>query len=593
MKIWKTDLNKWNLDKKMKIFISIAIIVSAMIILTASTISSVKSLTEKSESMATAQVNTMCEKLENTFENYKAIAVTMMMDKGIRAYLSQEPDSPDVSAQASARDSLASLLTISPASNFLVVFDKDREDYVYSGNYSLAQSYFAENFEKDFANSRDAGYGTMKSSFADYYFNGKNYTLSIYQPIYDVYLPNREIGLLCLNANEQVLSDMLKESRSGMNYQFCMVEKDGRIITGGDEKTFGTEFPYMNYIQEHQGNFEKDGNIYIYQRVGDWNYYMLDIIPLWELYRDGLNTFVVLAVLLVLMVMVILFASTKIISRTYKPMNRVIRVMDKVSDGNLDVRIEEGKVGEDFQKLAMGFNVMMDRVTGLMNQVKQEQHQMEQIRLNALQSQIQPHFLYNILDCIHWQAAVDGNKEVSSLVKALATYYRICLSKGQDIIPLSKELAHVKSYLYIQNARYDHIIDSKIEVGTDLLQTMIPKMTLQPMVENSIYHGIKVREGKTGQVTITAHIEGMNVIIEVCDTGYGMTQEEIDDINNSISVYDENFGYGVRNVNKRIELLFGREYGLEYLKNEMEGVTVRIKLPRDYAGSSEGHVRGR
>ena len=100
----------------------------------------------------------------------------------------------------------------------------------------------------------------------------------------------------------------------------------------------------------------------------------------------------------------------------------------------------------------------------LMDQVKMEQHQIEQIRFNSLQSQIQPHFLYNTLECIHWQAMADGNKEISTLVMALAKYYRICLSKGHDVIPLELEIEHMKNYLIIQNMRYDNIIGSEIQI---------------------------------------------------------------------------------------------------------------------------------
>ena len=117
--------------------------------------------------------------------------------------------------------------------------------------------------------------------------------------------------------------------------------------------------------------------------------------------------------------------------------------MDDVASGFLKTRINVDHMGEDFIKLAVGFNSMMEEIEVLMEQVKLEQHQIEQIRLDALQSQIQPHFLYNTLDCIHWQAVADGNKEISTMVKALAKYYRICLSGGHDIIPLKMELEEI------------------------------------------------------------------------------------------------------------------------------------------------------
>lgn len=234
---------------------------------------------------------------------------------------------------------------------------------------------------------------------------------------------------------------------------------------------------------------------------------------------------------------------------------------------------------------------MMEEIEVLMEQVKLEQHQIEQIRLDALQSQIQPHFLYNTLDCIHWQAIAEGNKEISTMVKALAKYYRICLSGGHDIIPLKMELEHVRNYLVIQNMRYDNIISSEISVDSNAEETMIPKLTLQPLVENSIYHGMKVKEGKTGTVFIKVKRTANDVLITLADTGTGMTQEEIDKMNEQLSKYEESFGYGVRNVNKRIQLLYGEEYGLYYLSNETGGVTVEIRLPYE-TEAKENVLRG-
>ena len=171
-----------------------------------------------------------------------------------------------------------------------------------------------------------------------------------------------------------------------------------------------------------------------------------------------------------------------------------------------------------------------------MEQVKLEQHQLEQIRFNALQSQIQPHFLYNTLECIHWQAIAEGNKEISTMVKALAKYYRICLSKGHDVITIREEVEHIRNYMIIQNMRYDNIIRSEIVVESQVEESLIPKLTLQPLVENSIYHGMKVKEGKTGTLYLTAY-------------------------------------------KNEDELLFGEGYGLNYQKNDSGGVTVVIHLP--------------
>lgn len=202
---------------------------------------------------------------------------------------------------------------------------------------------------------------------------------------------------------------------------------------------------------------------------------------------------VVVILVLIIVLIIVSIIIRALVRKMYQPLNKVVSKMDHVATGSLRTRINVDNMGEDFTKLAIGFNSMMDEIEVLMEQVKLEQHQLEQIRFNALQSQIQPHFLYNTLECIHWQAIAEGNKEISTMVKALAKYYRICLSKGHDVITIREEVEHIRNYMIIQNMRYDNIIGSEIVVESQVEESLIPKLTLQPLVENSIYHGMKVK----------------------------------------------------------------------------------------------------
>ena len=262
-------------------------------------------------------------------------------------------------------------------------------------------------------------------------------------------------------------------------------------------------------------------------------------------------------------------------------MDRVLLAMDDVAEGRLEKRLDEDSIDADSRKLAACFNTMMDKIHMLLEQVKQEQHQLEQTRFNALYSQIKPHFLYNTLDCIHWQAVTDGNREISVMVKAVAQYYRLCLSKGKEIIPLSQELEHINAYLIIQNMRYDNIIELENRIPETYFNLKIPKMTLQPLIENAIYHGIRVKEGKKGKIILGIEEIESAVNILVSDDGAGMEEAKLQEMNLGISEYNEKLGYGVGNVNKRIELMFGSQYGISFAQNEPEGITVKIHLPAE------------
>ena len=166
------------------------------------------------------------------------------------------------------------------------------------------------------------------------------------------------------------------------------------------------------------------------------------------------------------------------------------------------------------------------------------------------------------------------------MVKALANYYRLCLSQGKDVITLGQELAHTKYYLIIQNMRYDDIVQEEIHVAQELEDILIPKMTLQPLVENSIYHGLKVQTGRKGIIRIEAFEKEDCCVVRVTDNGAGMSEEQCEMLNQTISKLESDKGYGLRNVHKRIEILFGKGYGLHYSLREEGGVIVDITLPR-------------
>ena len=319
-----------------------------------------------------------------------------------------------------------------------------------------------------------------------------------------------------------------------------------------------------------------------------WNYYLVHEIPGFELYETVIQMSLLMLVAMLMVTVGVLVVTKKMTGRLYRPFYKVISKMNDVSEGNLGARIHTIDTDSDSRKLAEGFNQMMDEIDRLMVQVKEEQQQIMQMELNALQSQIQPHFLYNTLECIHWQAVIDGSQNISAMVKALAQYYRICLSGGRDIIALETELAHVKSYLIIQNMRYDNIIELQIDVPEEFLGVQLPKLTLQPLVENSIYHGIRVKEGRKGTVVIRARAAGDDLIVQVQDDGEGMTDEAIRELSRTIGTFERTRGYGIHNVHKRLELLFGKGYGLKFYAGEKCGLTAEIRIPKE----GGNHVQG-
>ena len=590
----KGQVNTWNLKKKMSFFLTLTILLTSIVTLLVSTMSAVYYMTEQSKDMVRTQLATLASNYSGTLEQYQNLAIALVIEDSVQEYCkSEESAGKQYDQEAGAvYDYLLNMLNVQSNMNFAVVEKSSTNNYVYKGNSSVVDAKFEEVCKEDYEESIPAKQGSkVRMSFSNRYFRSGKYTLTIYHPIYSVASVGKEQGMLVMNLNDSLIEQLRAETDQGMEKDLFLMDCNGRIVSIANQDRIGQKISYLEQLQGNSGSFRNGGMLVNYQKVGKWNYYLVNEISIFELYKGSVGVMAILMIVIIGMTVLSILVMRKMMKSFYEPVDRVVSVMDDVSEGRLEKRIDLKSMDADSRKLAEGFNSMMNEIDGLMEQVKEEQHQMEQIRFNALQSQIKPHFLYNSLECIHWQAVADGNKEISVLVKALAQYYRICLSRGKEIIPLKQELEHIRSYLVIQNMRYDNIIELEDNIPEGFYFLQIPKMTLQPLIENAIYHGIRIKEGEKGKITLDIRKEGKDVYLMIQDSGNGMSPEKIQEMNQSISQYDEKFGYGVRNVNKRIELMFGKEYGLHFSQNELGGLTVEIHLPLE--GKTEdkgGHI---
>lgn len=581
--IWKSKFNSWNLDKKIYAVVTSLIYAISIIMLAFFTAFYISSFIRQANSISKDQLSSMEVNYESALNNYKELAEAMIIGDSIQEYLKSggKTNKEYIDLVLKVKSTMQNAFNTHSNMKFIAIVSYNFDDIVYKGTISKITNKFRYVYPIDYSGT---GYcselGTLRMTYNDVYLDNGNNMLNVYMPVYSISNMINEMGLLCMIFDNSLFEGpTVGKNAIKANYELIMVDGADEVVSCQNADLIGTKFEYADLLKGSNGNFGKKNNLYNYQKIGKWNYYLVSRVPLMDMYRDNIIVVLLLILISVVVAYFGLIICKRIINKTYQPLDNVIKSMNCAAEGKLDVRINMENVGIDFVKLANGFNYMMDEINTLMEQVRLEQQQMNQIRFNALQSQIQPHFLYNTLDCIHWQASADRNEELSVFVKALAQYYRLCLSNGKDVIFLEQEIEHVKNYLIIQNIRYDNIIRCVIEMEDDCRKVQIPKITLQPLVENSIYHGIKVKDGKRGELKISVCKKEEDVYIVVTDNGTGMTEEQIQKMNNSISEYDKDFGYGVRNVNKRIEILFGKEFGLHYEKNNLGGVTVTIHLP--------------
>ncbi len=594
----------WNFEKKMNVVIVWTIAAITIVAIVVSTFSFVMSITEQNSQYVTDQLNVMAEDCANNLEQYKALITACSLDSHVQAYCECTSREKAYNEIGSVYDSFLNMLYLQYNANFIAVINSRVGDYLYNGNVNVTGSGFEKVYEEDYEKSLAAKTkGSLRVSFSNRYHGGKKYTLTLYFPVYSVTKMVNSRGLLVVNLDDDLLK-RFHQKNSMYSSNLYLTDVEGTIVSTQDEGRIGEKLVFAGKIKGNQGRFWHGGRLVSYQKVSDWNFYMINEVEAFALYHDCIGTILILLAVTLVATGIALALARNITKRLFTPINKIVSTMNDVSKGDLRTRIYMEDMDSDGKKLADGFNIMMDEIDVLMEQVKEEQRQFDKMRLNALQSQIQPHFLYNTLECIHWQALSEGNKEISTMVKAMAQYYRICLSEGKDIITLETELKHVENYLIIQNMRYDNIITLDVKVPEEYLSIEIPKLTLQPLVENSIYHGIRVKEGKKGTIEIAISEKDVSqgnivteyapikndfiendfmgnedILITVEDDGVGMTEEELAYVNQNISNNDSDVGYGISNINKRIELMFGEKYGLTFRAGTRGGICVEIRLP--------------
>lgn len=269
-----------------------------------------------------------------------------------------------------------------------------------------------------------------------------------------------------------------------------------------------------------------------------------------------------------------------------KPLQYLCERTKKVGAGDFTMQKIKSR-GDEVVTLEESFNTMIGEIEELVKNVKEEQVNLRAMELKLLQEQINPHFLYNTLDTIIWMAEDGQNEEVVEMVSALSEFFRTGLSKGRDYITLREEESHIRSYLQIQQFRYADILEYEIRIPLELGEFRILKLTLQPLVENALYHGIKQRRGK-GKIYIEGRYEEQYIFLTVHDNGRGMKEEELERLRKSVEkgrLDTSDKGFGLANVNERIRLNYGRAYGLIIESTYEQGTSVTVRLPREIRNS--------
>lgn len=394
---------------------------------------------------------------------------------------------------------------------------------------------------------------------------------------------------------ESKLEDMINEATRIVKELEELTDSSGNISHLKSAKKYLTNL--QNYNKRIEENL-KEGNKYednieiwendiqivtslIRETIFQYTYYEIrDIQSARTEYQNffmNMLKFSIIAFVGILLMLI--FLSYYIPLSITRPIRKLGEVTDQVAKGNLSVR-SDVEAGAEVGMLSDSLNTMINKINELLEQVKKEQIRLRKAEFELLQSQINPHFLYNTLDAIVWLAEAGEQKKVVSMVGSLSDFFRTSLNQGKDIVLVREELQHVRSYLEIQQVRYQDILQYEICVPKELDKYLIPKITIQPLVENALYHGIKNKRG-FGKIVISGRKEEENFLIRIEDNGIGIREERLEEVRIGIKhrTLTENAIYGLYNVNERIRLNFGEPYGISIESTYGEGTVVSILLP--------------
>ena len=393
-------------------------------------------------------------------------------------------------------------------------------------------------------------------------------------------------GVLLVDISYSSLEQLFDGVSMGTGGYVYLISSDGELLYHPKMQLIDTgrvqENNYAAALYKdgtYQEEFGGEKRFVTVKSIGYTGWKVVGVTPENVVTLNGIKTRLFIVFLIVLILSILVLINSYISSRITNPIKELEKSVGVLEEGNLEAPVYMGGSYE-IQHLGKSISDMAAQIRLLMKDIVSEHEAKRKQEFDTLQSQINPHFLYNTLDIIVWMIENEQKAEAVKAVTALARFFRISLSKGKSIITVRDELEHVRNYLMIQHMRFKNKFSYEIRAEEEVLELSSLKLMLQPLVENAIYHGMEFMDGD-GEIILRAWKEDAELYFEVSDNGLGMTEEQVERLFSSSTHVASNrgSGIGVKNVNERIKLYFGEQYGLTIDSEPDEGTRVRIHLP--------------
>ena len=437
----------------------------------------------------------------------------------------------------------------------------------------------------------NTGQSILTSSHVQHVIEGERpWVITMSRGISNIVGSRASNGAVFIDLNYSAISELCDQNSIGDKGYVFIVDQDGNIVYHPQQQQLYNELQTENIdavmnsdtdtVTIGKGEHEKIYTISRSDKTGWTVVGCMNVAELLKSSRQAQRIYVICAAGLIVLALIL----SRVLARniTY-PIQRLRDSMQKVQTGDFPATDIEVSSENEIGSLTESFNVMTHRIEELMEQNIHEQEQKRKSELKALQSQINPHFLYNTLDSIIWMAEGKKNEEVVLMTASLARLLRQSISNEDELVSVGQEAEYARSYLTIQKMRYKDKLEFQIDISPAVSGVKIIKLVLQPIIENAIYHGLKYKDSK-GLLVVHGYQEGEKAVLEVEDNGVGMDEETLAHIFEKHKVNYHSNGVGVYNVQKRLKLYYGEEYGIVYKSRRNEGTKAVITIPMNTGG---------
>ena len=542
-------------------------------------------LKENSIKYTSQLVQIVNENIDSYIENMENISQIVTSNSDVRNYLSQEENKEQYAPRV---EELFSTFKEARKDIYNIgVLGNDGSYLINTRNVEINPHVFWRSLDwyRRTLNEKE----TLSSSHVQNLVHGEYpWVVTISKIIIDP-VEGKEIGVLFVDLNYHSISDLAENVDLGQKSYIYIMDDNGDIVYHPKQQLIYSgiwheESEGILGSTKETGNWELNGKLYSITSSKMTGWTVVGVTDMNEMLtetRSVVNLYYIIAMCLIGVAMLL---AVLLSGRITRPLRKLQGSMQSVKDGNFDVQISEDSSQDEIGDLTSSFKRMINEIEQLIDRNTKEQEEKRKYELNALQAQIQPHFLYNTLDSIIWMAEGNETKDVVLMTSALAKLFRKSISNSDEMVTVNEEMEYTRSYLTIQKMRYRGELQYSIDVAPAIADVEIIKLIVQPLVENAIYHGTKYKTG-IGTIKITVDYEDKGIVIRIVDDGVGMTKEQLAHIfdedkgQGKNSKFDERRSVGVLNVHQRIQLHYGEEYGLSFESKEGVGTTVSIYLP--------------